>query len=114
VSEVGDVVGLVRGREFHTEERALEAVFESLGRACVQSLVAAPHPFGLRPCDREVARRWLSRGGWSRQWQRDLVIVLAVVGLGLAIAFIVLGVQRSAGPVSDAVQRPARVLAPHA
>jgi hypothetical protein len=40
--------------------------------------------------------------------------VLAVVGLGLAIAFIVLGVQRSAGPVSDAVQRPARVLAPHA
>ena len=114
MGEVGDLVGLIRGRDFRAEEKALEAVFESLGRACVQSLVAVPHPFGLRPCDRAVARRWLSRRGWARQWERDVVIVLAVIGLGLAFALAVLSFHRDAMPISDAVQRPAQPVSAHA
>jgi hypothetical protein len=103
VGEVGNVFGLVRGRDFRADDRALEAVFDSLGQACVQSLVSVPHPFGLRPQDRAVARRWLSRR--ARQWQRDLVIVLAVIGFGLAIALLVLSFPSGAGSGSDAVQR---------
>ena len=114
MGEVGNVVGLVRGHDFRAEEKALEAVFESLGRACVQSLVAVPQPFGLRPRDRAVARRWLSRRGWARQWERDLVIVLAVIGLGLALALAVLGLHRDAMPISDAVQRPAQLVSAQA
>ena len=107
MGEVGDVVGLVLGRDFRADDRALEAVFESLGRACVQSLVAVPHPFGLRPQDRVVAKRWLSRRSWARQWQGDLAIVLAVIGFGLALALLVLSFPSGAAPVSDAVQRSA-------
>jgi len=107
VGEVGDVVGLVRGHEFRADDTALEAVFESLGRACVQSLVSVPHPFGLRPQDRAVAKRWLSRRSWAWQWQRDVVVVLAVIGLGLAVALLVLGFRSGAGPVSDAIQHSA-------
>jgi hypothetical protein len=111
VGEVGDLVGLVRGRDFRAEDKALEAVFESLGRACVQSLVAVPQPFGLRPCDRAVARRWLSRRGWTRKWKRELMIVLVVISLGLALALAVLSFHRDVLPISDAVQRPAQVSA---
>lgn len=89
-------------------------MFESLGRACVQSLVAVPHPLGLRPRDRKVAQRWLSRRGWTRQWERDLVIVLAVIGFGLALALVILGFSRDVFPMSDAVQRPAQVAAARA
>ena len=37
------------------DDKALEAVFESMGLACVHRLVSVPHPFGLAPRDRRVA-----------------------------------------------------------
>jgi hypothetical protein len=102
VSETGETARLsVRGRAFGGEDRALEAVFESLGRACVQHLVAVPHPLGLPPRDRLVAKRWLSR----HLWKRDLMIVLALVGVGLAAALVILSLGFSAEPSSDAVQK---------
>jgi hypothetical protein len=86
----------------------LEAVFESLGRACVHRLVAAPHPFGLPPQDRLAAERWLSRGTWIRQtqqWKRDLTIILGLVATGLAAAFVILWLYPAGAPQSDAVRR---------
>jgi hypothetical protein len=91
------------------DDKALEAVFESLGRVCVQHLVAVPHPFGLPPRDRLVAQRWLLRRAWARHWRQDLVIVLALVGLGLAAAFLILDFYPAATPASDAVQRSAPI-----
>ncbi len=82
MGEIGQTIGLgARTRVSGIEDKALEAVFDSLGRACVLHLVAVPHPFGLPPRDRLVAQRWLSRGS-VRQWTRDLAIVLGLVGLG--------------------------------
>jgi len=49
-----------------------------------------PHPFGLAPRDRRVAQRWLSRRAWAQR-HRDLTTVLALVALGLAAAFVFLG-----------------------
>jgi hypothetical protein len=54
-----------------------------------------------------VAQRWLSRGGWARQWQRDLVIVLGLVGLGLAGALVVLYLRGVPEPRSDGAQKSA-------
>ena len=75
-------------------DKVLEAVFESMGRACVYRLVSVPHPFGLAPRDRRVAQRWLSRRAWAQR-HRDLTTVLALVALGLgaflAAAFVFLG-----------------------
>jgi len=92
------------GRGGNAEDKALEAVFDSLGRACVLHLVAVPHPFGLPPRDRLVAQRWLSRGS-VRQWTRDLAIVLGLVGLGLAGALVLLSLSGAPEPRSDAVQK---------
>ncbi|HYJ34537.1 MAG TPA: hypothetical protein VEV64_00165 [Rhizomicrobium sp.] len=76
------------------DDKVLEAVFESMGRACVYRLVSVPHPFGLAPRDRRVAQRWLSRRAWAQR-HRDLTTVLALVALGLgaflAAAFVFLG-----------------------
>jgi len=109
VGEIGQTIGLairlgVRNRVSGVEDKALEAVFDSLGRACVQHLVAVPHPFGLPPRDRLVAQRWLSRGS-VRQWTRDLAIVLGLVGLGLAGALVLLSLSGAPEPRSDAVQK---------
>jgi hypothetical protein len=75
-------------------DKALEAVFESMGQACVHRLVSVPHPFGLAPRDRRVAQRWLSRRTWAQR-HRDITVVLALVALGLgallAAAFVFLG-----------------------
>ena len=68
----------------------LEAVFESLGPACVHRLIAAPHPFGLPPQDRRAAQRWLSRRSCARRWKRDLLTVLLLVAAGLAAALLLL------------------------
>jgi hypothetical protein len=79
-------------------DKALEAVFESMGQACVHRLVSVPHPFGLAPRDRRVAQRWLSRRTWAQR-HRDITIVLALVALGLgallAAAFVFLGLYPS-------------------
>ena len=75
-------------------DKALEAVFESMGQACVYRLVSVPHPFGLAPRDRRVAPRWLSRRAWAQR-HRDLTIILAMVALGLAAAFVFLGLYPS-------------------
>jgi hypothetical protein len=107
VGTIGELVRSGRG----AEEQALEAVFDSLGRACVQHLVAAPHPLGLPPRDRLVAERWLSRRSWTRHWRRDLLIVLVLVGLGLAASLLLISLAPAAEPLSDAVQRPAQVMA---
>ena len=72
------------------DDAALQAVFESMGRACVHRLVSVPHPFGLAPRDRRAAQRWLSRQARA-QHHRDLTIILALVALGLAAAFVFLG-----------------------
>jgi hypothetical protein len=61
-----------------------------MGQACVHRLVSVPHPFGLAPRDRRVAQRWLSRQAWARR-HRDLTIILTLVALGLATAFVFLG-----------------------
>ena len=113
MGEIGQTTGLATGlaiglgarnRVAGAEDKALEAVFDSLGRACVLHLVAVPHPFGLPPRDRLVAQRWLSRGR-VRQWQRDLAIVLGLVGLGLAGALVLLSLYGAVEPRSDAVQK---------
>jgi hypothetical protein len=109
VGEIGQTIGLaiklgVRNRVSGVEDKALEAVFDSLGRACVLHLVAVPHPFGLPPRDRLVAQRWLWRGS-VRQWKRDLAIVLGLVGLGLAGALVLLSLSGASEPRSDAVQK---------
>lgn len=114
MGEIGELVRLrpgVRDRDIGTDEKALEAVFESLGRACVHRLVAVPHPFGLPPRDRLVAQRWLSRRVWTQYWKRDVPIVLALVALGLAAGLLFLGLDPGADPVSDAIQRPASIIA---
>jgi hypothetical protein len=89
-------------------------VFESLGRACVLRLVAAPHPFGLPPKDRRAARRWLSRQTRPRRFRRDLSIVLSLVALGLAAALVVLSLYPAAGPAGDGVRKStAAMMAAH-
>jgi hypothetical protein len=110
VGEIGELVREwpgVRGRNA-CADKALEAVFESLGRACVHRLVTAPHPFGLPPRDRLAAQRWLMRGTLRRNWarlRRDLTIVLALVAAGLAIGLLSLSLYPGAGPASDAVAK---------
>ena len=117
MGEIGQTSGLASGlatglairlgartRVSGGEDKALEAVFDSLGRACVLHLVAVPHPFGLPPRDRLVAQRWLSRGS-VRRWTRDLAIVLGRVGLGLAGALVLLSLSGAPEPRSDAVQK---------
>jgi hypothetical protein len=89
----------------HPDREALEAVFESLGRACVLRLVAAPHPFGLPPQDRRAAQRWLSRQAWPKRLTRDLSIVLSLVALGLAAALVVLSLYPVAAPTGDGQRR---------
>ena len=86
-------------------DEALEAVFESLGRACVQRLVAAPHPFGLPPHDRRAAQRWLSRRRWMRKWKRDAAFVLTLVAVALAAALSVMSSYAPGDPPSDAVRK---------
>jgi hypothetical protein len=76
--------------EDQPDDEALEAVFESMGRACVHRLVSVPHPFGLAPRDRRAAQRWLSRQALAQR-HRDITIILALVALGLAAAFVFLG-----------------------
>ena len=100
-------MGAIGERWGRADEKALEAVFESLGCACVQHLVAAPHPFGLPPRDRRAAQRWLMRRSWARQWKRDVATVLALVALGLAAVLVILALYPADGPVSDAVRKPA-------
>jgi hypothetical protein len=80
-------------------------VFESLGRACVLRLVAAPHPFGLPPQDRRAARRWLSRQTRPKRFKRDLRIVLSLVALGLAAGLVVLSVYPAVAPQGDGVRK---------
>jgi hypothetical protein len=92
------------GRGGHADTEALEAVFESLGRACVLRLVAAPHPFGLPPQDRRAAQRWLSRRSLGQRLRRDLSIVLSFVALGLAAALVVLSLYPMA-PQGDGVRK---------
>jgi len=118
VGEIGELAGR-SARPGHTrpgdtrpgnkgiraDDKALEAVFESLGRVSVQHLVAVPHPFGLPPRDRRLAQRWLWRRAWARRWKRDLAILLVLVGLGLAAAFLILDFYPA--PAGDAVQRSA-------
>ncbi len=87
------------------DDKALEAVFESLGPACVHRLVAAPHPFGLPPRDRRAARRWLSRQTWPRRLTRDLSIVLGLVALGLAAALVVLSLYPAAAPAGEGLRK---------
>lgn len=89
----------------HPDNEALEAVFESLGRACVLRLVAAPHPFGLPPQDRRAAQRWLSRQTWPQRLRRDLSIVLGLVALGLAAALLVLSLYPTAAPAGDGMRK---------
>jgi hypothetical protein len=90
---------------------ALEAVFESLGPACVHRLVAAPHPFGLPPQDRQAAQRWLSRRTWPQRLKRDLSIVLSLVALGLAGALVVLSLYFAAAPQGDGVHKSTAIAA---
>jgi hypothetical protein len=91
----------------------LEAVFQSLGRACVLHLVSVPEPFGLPPQDRLVARRWLSRQAFARQFHRDTMIVLTLVALGLAFAIAFLSIYPAlagaagAGDASRRAEPPA-------
>ena len=89
----------------HPDNEALEAVFESLGRACVLRLVAAPHPFGLPPQDRRAAQRWLSRQTRPERLTRDLSIVLGLVALGLAAALVVLSLYPAAAPAGDDLRK---------
>jgi len=89
----------------HADDKALEAVFESLGHACVLRLVAAPHPFGLPPQDRRAAKRWLSRRTWAQRARRDLSIVLGLLAFGLAAALVVLSLYPVASPAGDGVRK---------
>ena len=105
MGEIGQIIRLdARNRVSGAQDKALEAVFDSLGRACVLHLVTVPHPFGLPPRDRLVAQRWLSRRS-VRRWTRELATVLGLVGLGLAGALVVLGLVGVPEPRSDAVQK---------
>lgn len=100
------------GRGGHADTEALEAVFESLGQACVLRLVAAPHPFGLPPQDRRAAQRWLSRRTLGQRLRRDLSIVLSLVALGLAAALVALSLHPAAAP--DGVRKStAAMIAAH-
>jgi hypothetical protein len=94
------------------DDKALEAVFESLGRVSVQRLVSVPHPFGLPPQDRLAATRWLSRQVLARQRGRDLTVLLTLIALGLAAALVVLSITPMLWPanragISDAVRTSA-------
>ena len=105
MGQIGEFVGRwPQEADGRADEKALEAVFDSMGRACVRHLVVVPHPFGLPARDRRVARRWLLRQAWVRWWKRDLVIMLTLVALGLAAALLILALHPSAEPVSDAVR----------
>ena len=94
------------------DDKALEEVFASLGRASVHHLVSAPHPFGLPPDDRLAAMRWLSRATSRRERECDLATALAtvlgIVALGLALGIALLGISpaesRLPGP-SDGVRK---------
>ena len=94
VEEVGEWLW---SRDCGADEKALEAVFESLGGACVHRLIAAPHPFGLPPRDRRAAQRWLLRRSWARRWKRDLTILLLLVAGGLAAALLLMGLMPAIG-----------------
>jgi hypothetical protein len=72
------------------DDKALEAVFESMGQDSVHRLVSVPHPFGLVPQDRRAAQRWLSRQVRAQR-HRELTIVLSIVAAGLAAAIVLLG-----------------------
>lgn len=85
-----------------TSEGELEAVFKSLGRASVLHLVSVPEPFGLPPPDRLVARRWLSRQAFARQFHRDMMIVLTLVAAGLALALVVYSIYLGLGGAAGA------------
>ena len=112
MGEIGTLVRLWPGsRDRRADDKALEAVFESLGRDCVHRLVAAPHPFGLPPRDRLCAERWLSRGTWTQHWKRDLTIVLTLVAIGLAAALLVLSLYPAHQPQSDAVRHASSMVA---
>jgi hypothetical protein len=91
-----------------TDDKALEEVFASLGRASVYRLVSVPHPFGLPPNDRLAAKRWLSRRASMRQRERELTTILAIVALGLALGIALLSISpaqsRLPGP-SDGVRK---------
>ena len=94
------------------DDKTLEDVFASLGRASVRHLVSAPDPFGLPPDDRLAAMRWLSHRAASRQREYDLTTALAtvlgIVALGLALGIALLGISpaesRLPGP-SDGVRK---------
>jgi len=87
-------------------EKALEAAFESLGRATVHHLISAPPPFGLAQQDRLAALHWLSRRAYARQRGEDLAIVLTLVALGLALAITVLSLYPAAWPgPSDSIRK---------
>jgi hypothetical protein len=94
-----------------TDDKALEEVFASLGRACVCHLVSAPHPFGLPLNDRQAAMRWLSRRRAARRERKltsALATILAIVALGLALGIALLSISpaesRLPGP-SDGVRK---------
>jgi hypothetical protein len=108
VAEIGALVRFWPGTREHNAgagDDALEAVFESLGRVCVQRLVAAPHPFGLPPQDRRAAQRWLSRRRWMRKWKRDAAFVLTLVAVALAATLSVMSFYAPGDPPSDAVRK---------
>ena len=90
MGQIGELAGGWPAARDRRADDMLEAVFESLGPACVHRLIAAPHPFGLPPQDRRAAERWLSRRSWARRWKRDLTIVLLLVIAGLAAALLLL------------------------
>lgn len=107
MGEIGELAGRWPAggdHDLRADEKALEAVFASLGRGCVRHLVTVPHPFGLPPRDRLVAQRWLSREAWARQWKRDVTIVLLLVAVGLSATALFLSFSTAAQPRSDGVR----------
>jgi len=107
VGEIGQLAGRWPAggdHDLRADEKALEAVFASLGRGCVRHLVTVPYPFGLPPRDRLVAQRWLSRQAWARQWKRDVMLILLLVAVGLGATLLFLSFSTAAQPRSDGVR----------